>query len=105
MTGSDRYRMKKPHEAHACRVAEHAWKGHHPIRWQETSVIDRASRSGELRVTEAEGDGGAAHPSNTGGSALQPEPGCWPETAWLLGFHYQGIVREAMPTTIGLDFP
>ena len=33
-------------------VAEHAWKEHHPIRWQETSVIDRASRSGELRVKE-----------------------------------------------------
>ena len=27
-------------------VAEHAWKEHHPIRWQETSVIDRASRFG-----------------------------------------------------------
>ena len=24
-------------------VAEHAWKDHHPIRWQETSVIDRTS--------------------------------------------------------------
>ena len=34
-------------------VAEHAWKEHHPIRWQETSVIDRASRFGELRVKEA----------------------------------------------------
>ena len=34
-------------------VAEHVWKEHHPIRWQETSVIDRASRFGELRVKEA----------------------------------------------------
>ena len=34
-------------------VAEYAWKEHHPIRWQETSVIDRASRFGELRVKEA----------------------------------------------------
>ena len=34
-------------------VAEHAWKEHHPIQRQETSVIDRASRSGELRVKEA----------------------------------------------------
>ena len=34
-------------------VSEHAWKEHHPIRWQKTSVIDRASRSGELRVKEA----------------------------------------------------
>ena len=25
-------------------VAEHAWKEHHPILWQETRVIDRASR-------------------------------------------------------------
>ena len=78
-------------------VAEHAWKEHHPIRWQETSVIDRASRFGELRVKEA------LHihlPSNTRGSALQP--GCWPGAAWLLGFHSQGFVREATPTTIGL---
>ena len=34
-------------------VGEHAWKEHHPIRWQETNVIDRASRFGELRVKEA----------------------------------------------------
>ena len=68
-------------------VAEHAWKEHHPIRWQETSVIDRAS-------------GGTAYPSNTRGSALQP--GCWPGAAWLLGFHSQDFVREATPTTIGL---
>ena len=34
-------------------VAEHAWKEHHPIRWQKTSVIDRASRFGELRMKEA----------------------------------------------------
>ena len=31
-------------------VAEHAWKEHQPIRWQE---IDRASGFGELRVKEA----------------------------------------------------
>ena len=69
-------------------VAEHAWKDHHPIRWQETSV---------QRVWRIEGEGGTAYPSNTRGSALQP--GCWTGAAWLLGFHYQGFV---CPTTICL---
>ena len=32
-------------------VAEHAWKEHHPILWQESGVID--SKYGELRVKEA----------------------------------------------------
>ena len=32
------------------RIAELLETWHHPIRWQETSAIDRASRSGELRV-------------------------------------------------------
>ena len=34
------------------RLAEHAWKEHHPIRWQETRVIDRVSRTGELRLSQ-----------------------------------------------------
>ena len=38
----------------ACRKGEEEKKKeHHPIRWQETSVIDRASRFGELRVKKA----------------------------------------------------
>ena len=55
-------------------------------------VIDRASRSGELRVKEA------LH------IHLTPEDHeiCWPGTAWLLGFHSQSSAHEAMPTTIGL---
>ena len=70
-------------------VAEHAWKEHHPIRWQETSVINRASRFGELRVKEA------LH------IHLTPGDQCFNRDVGL-GFHSQGFVREATPTTISL---
>ena len=69
-------------------VAEHAWKEHHPIRWQETSVIDRASRSGELRVKEA------LH------IHLTPEDQHFNQDVGLE--LPQGFAREATPTTIGL---
>ena len=77
-------------------VAEHAWKEHHPIRWQETSVIDRANRFGELRVKEA------LHIHLTPDDQHFNHAGCWPGAAWLLGFHSQGFVHEATPTTISL---
>ena len=28
-------------------VAEHVWENHHPINWEETSVLDRAKGQGE----------------------------------------------------------
>ena len=34
-------------------VAEHAWKEHHPIRWEETSIVDQARRPKELLLKEA----------------------------------------------------
>ena len=33
------------------------------------------------------------------------QPGCWPGTAWLLGFHSQGFAREATIGLIGKGFP
>ena len=33
--------------------AEHAWENHHPINWEETSVLDRARGQGELLLKEA----------------------------------------------------
>ena len=38
-------------------VAEHVWKEHHPILWQET-------RQGQ-QLWRIEGEGGTTHPSNT----------------------------------------
>jgi len=32
-------------------MAEHAWENHHPINWEETSVLDRVR--GELLLKEA----------------------------------------------------
>lgn len=34
-------------------IAEHAWSNDHPIRWEESKVIDKARYDGELRVKEA----------------------------------------------------
>ena len=33
-------------------VAEHTWKDHHPITWEETTVVDKAKHSGELPLKE-----------------------------------------------------
>ena len=46
---------------HACRkgaleksaLAEHAWTNHHPIKWEEVSMIDWARTAKELVVKEA----------------------------------------------------
>ena len=34
-------------------LAEHAWKNHHPIKWEEASVVDRVRTAKELLVKEA----------------------------------------------------
>ena len=34
-------------------LVEHAWTNHHPIKWEEVSVIDRAMTVKELLVKEA----------------------------------------------------
>ena len=34
-------------------IAEHAWTDHHPILWDDISVLDRASRWRELLIKEA----------------------------------------------------
>ncbi len=34
-------------------IAEHAWQQHHPIKWEEVRVVDRASRNRELKIKEA----------------------------------------------------
>ena len=34
-------------------IAEHAWQQHHPIKWKEVRVVDRASKNRELKIKEA----------------------------------------------------
>ena len=34
-------------------LAEHAWMNHHPIKWEEVSVIDQARTAKEFLVKEA----------------------------------------------------
>ena len=41
-------------------IAEHAWENHHPIHWEETTVLDHA-----WQRTGAVGEGGPAHPYDT----------------------------------------
>ena len=48
-------------------VAEHAWEHHHPIHWEETTILDHG-REQELLVKEALHN---AHPDDTCGRALQ----------------------------------
>ncbi len=34
-------------------IAKHAWQQHHPIKWEEVRVVDRASKNHELKIKEA----------------------------------------------------
>ena len=34
-------------------LAEHAWESHHPIKWEETTVVDQARTPKELLLKEA----------------------------------------------------
>ena len=34
-------------------LAEHAWESHHPIKWEETTVVDQARIPKELLLKEA----------------------------------------------------
>ena len=59
-------------------VAEHAWKNHHPIKWEEATVIDQARTNKELLLKEAIHIR-LQHPylNRDGGLEL---PGCWVAT-------------------------
>ena len=57
-------------------LAEHAWKNHHPIKWEEVSVVHRgqdpqgaASEGGHRHLTE---------------SPFFPQQGWGPGAAWML---------------------
>ena len=34
-------------------VADHAWTAHCPIKWEETTIVDRACTSWEIQIKEA----------------------------------------------------
>jgi hypothetical protein len=34
-------------------IAEHAWENQHPIKWEETEIVDQARRPKELLLKEA----------------------------------------------------
>ncbi len=34
-------------------IAEHAWQQHHPIKWEEVRVVDRATKNRELKIEES----------------------------------------------------
>ena len=56
-------------------LAEHAWENHHPIKWEEATVIDQARTNKELLLKEAIHIR-LQHPylNRDGGLEL---PGCW----------------------------
>ena len=43
----------KQHGEIVSAIAEHAWQQHHPIKWEEVRVVDRASKNCELKIKEA----------------------------------------------------
>ena len=56
-------------------LAEHAWESHHPIKWEETTVVDQARTPKELLLKEAIHIRLLKPPLNRdGGLEL---PGCW----------------------------
>ena len=52
-------RLKEHKEAHRkadtkiSAVAEHSWNTHHAIQWVETTILDQARRTKELKIKEA----------------------------------------------------
>ena len=61
--------LKKP------ALAEHPWESHHPIKWEETTVVDQARTPMELLLKEAIHIWLLKPPLNRdGGLEL---PGCW----------------------------
>ncbi len=52
-------------------IAEHAWQQHHPIKWEEVRVVDRASKNrGALHIQMT--------PDNKFNRDISLElPGCW----------------------------
>ena len=69
-------------------LAEHAWENHHPIKWEETTVIDQARTSKELMLKEAIHIR-LNHPSLNRDGGLEL-PGCW-----------MAALRKANPATSG----
>ena len=73
-------------------VAEHAWEHHHPIKWQDTSVIDRAGRPKELQLKKA------LHIQTSTEELLNWDiglevPGCWLTTLRRQGTTDRGQAR------------
>ncbi len=58
-------------------IAEHAWQQHHPIKWEEVRVVDRASKNRELKIKEGLHIQ-MTHDNNKFNRDIGLElPGCW----------------------------
>ncbi len=68
-------------------IADHAWQQHHPSKWEEVRVVDRASKNRELKIKEA------LHLQMTPDNNRFNEdiglelPGCWLPGYWLSMLH------------------
>ena len=58
-------------------IAEHAWQQHHPIKWEEVRVLDRASRKRELKIKEALHIQMTPDPDKFNRDVGLELPGCW----------------------------
>ena len=70
-------------------VAEHAWEHHHPIRWQDTRVVDRARRPKELHLKEA------LHIQTLTEELLNQDIGLEVPGCWLTALRRQGTTDRS----------
>ena len=77
---------------HKSAVAEHAWGSHHPINWNDTSVVDRARRPEELLLKEA------IHIQNTpAGESLNRDGGKEIPKSWMITLKHSGGAVNRRP--------
>ena len=73
-------------------MAEHAWEHHHPIKWQDTRVIDQARKPKALQPKEA------LHIQISNEELLNQDiglevPGCWLTALRRQGTTDRGLAR------------
>ena len=76
-------------------IAEHAWENQHPIKWEETEIVDQARRPKELLLKEALHIQMTPAEERFNRDAGLELPGCWTATLRRL----QGGAGSGRPLT------
>ncbi len=73
-------------------IAEHAWQQHHPIKWEEVRVVDRASKNRELKIKEAPHIHMTPDNNKFNRDIGLELPGCW--LSMLRAYHPPGYNKQ-----------